>query len=400
MASHLSSPSHATDTGRSAQELSELLHLVYAAAADEHLWPGVLQAVATSLRGRTGVLFTPYLPPQEKGMYHALNITPEQSMLWATKYLALDLWTNRAFERGLVTQGAVITDADTATEEEFRASVIYQDLFSTMDVGRFCSGVIFDNSTDGIPATVVTTHRSFSAPAFSQQDRNWLGLLLPHLSRSLGLMYTIHRAQLLQGSMLSALDGLPLGVMLLNADGQLVHANTAAKLVLARQDGLACSPSGQLVALPLRAGQPHLADWLRAQTHLATPDVLHFADAFLARRSLAGQVYSVQCCPVGSQQVWHIKGQQAVACVVFVSNPEALILPTPDRLKGLYGLTLAEAKVTHALARGMSNKEAAKALGTAPDTVRTQVKSVYQKMRVSSQSDLVRLIMTLGQASI
>lgn len=386
-------------TGRSSDELSELLHLVYGAASNSDLWPSVLQAVAASLHGRSGVMFTPYLPPQDKGMYHALNITPEQSMLWATKYLELDLWTNRAFERGLVKQGAVITDADTATEEEFRASQIYQDLFSTMDVGRFCSGVIFDNSADGIPATVVTTHRSFSAPPFSQQDRNWLNLLLPHLSRSLGLMYRIHSAQLLQSSMLSALDGLPLGVMLLNAAGQLVHANTAARQVLSREDGLACNSDGQLTALPLRKGQPGLTDWLKAQSSLLIPDVLHFSDAFLAQRTQADQVYSIQCCPVDSTPIWQMQGQ-AVACVVFVSNPAALILPTADRLKGLYGLTVAETKVTHQLANGLSAKEAAKALGTSPETIRTQVKSIYQKMRVNSQSELVRTILTLGRTSV
>lgn len=388
-----------THTGRSADELSELLHLVYGAASNAELWPGVLQAVAASLHGRSGVLFTPYLPPQDKGMYHALNITPEQSMLWATKYLELDLWTNRAFERGLVKQGAVITDADTATEEEFRASTIYQDLFSTMDVGRFCSGVIFDNSADGIPATVVTTHRSFSAPAFSQQDRNWLNLLLPHLSRSLGLMYRINSAQLLQGSMRSALDGLPLGVMLLNAAGQMVHANAAARQVLSRQDGLSCAPDGQLVALPLHTGQPALADWLHTQSGLFIPDVLHFSDAYVAGRTQADQVYCIQCCPVDNTQIWPMQGQ-TVACVVFISNPAALILPTADRLKVLYGLTVAEAKVTHQLAHGLSSKEVANVLGSAPETIRTQIKSIYQKMRVNSQSDLVRAILTLGQASV
>ena len=194
------------DTGRSADELSELLHLVYGAASNADRWPSVLQAVAASLHGRSSMLFTPYLPPQEKGMHHALDITPEQSMLWAAKYLELDLWTNQAIEQGLVKQGAVITDADTATEEEFRASQIYRDLFSRMDVSRFCSGVIFDSSADGIPATLITTHRPMSAPPFSQQDRNWLNLLLPHLARSLELSHRIQGTQLLQRSLLSALN--------------------------------------------------------------------------------------------------------------------------------------------------------------------------------------------------
>ena len=391
-------------TGRSADELSALLHLVYGAASNPDQWPGVLQAVAASLHGCSGVLFTSYLPLQGRGtvksMHHTLDITPEQSMLWATKYLELNLCAHRASERDLVRQVAVITDTDTATEEEFRVSSICRDLVSAMDRGRFCSGVVVDyHLAEGVAATVVTTYRPFSAPPFNQQDRHWLGLLLPHLPRSLGLMQRMQHAQRQQSAMQSALDGLPVGVVLLNAAGQMVHANAAARQVLSRQDGLACSPAGRLDAAPLRNGQPGLADWLRAQRSLLAVDVLHFPEAFLVRRTVADEVYRLQCCPVDNTQVWPVQGQ-TVACVVFVHHPSALLLPTHERLKGLYGLTTAEARVAHQLAAGLGIKEAAKVLGTSPETIRNQVKSIYQKMRVNSQSNLVRTLLTLGRASV
>lgn len=387
------------ETGRTAEELSALLHLIYGAATDARLWPQVLEAVAQSLKGRSGVLFTPYLPPQEKGMYHAMNITPEQSMLWSTKYLSLDLWTNRAFERGLVTQGAVITDVDTATEAEFLSSRIYQELFSTMDVGRFCSGVIFDNSADGIPATAITTHRSFQAPPFSQADRAWLKMLLPHLSRSLGLMYRLDSARLLKASLFSALDALPLGVMLLNTEGQMVHANQAAQSVLSRHDGLSCGPDQLLDGEASAAGHQRLAGWLSSQRQASTADVLHFADAFVLQRKHGKGVYAMQCCPVNGTDMWQLQGQM-VGCVVLLSDPAALILPSVERLVTLYGLTPAQAKVARTLAMGKGSKEVARELGLSPHTVRAQTKDIYQKMHVHSQGDLMRAILTLGQASV
>ena len=80
--------------------------------------------------------------------------------------------------------------------------------------------------------------------------------------------------------------------------------------------------------------------------------------------------------------------------------PGALVLPTTDRLMGLYGLTLAEAKVTLQLAQGLSTKEVARVLGNSPETVRSQLKRIYQKMRINSQSELVRTTLMLGQASV
>lgn len=89
-------------------------------------------------------------------MLYTHNIPPEQNMLWAIKYMALDLWAQRALERQLVKkQGDVITDVDVATEVELVVTEIYRDLLSKMDVGRFCTGAIFDNTPGGIRATVL-----------------------------------------------------------------------------------------------------------------------------------------------------------------------------------------------------------------------------------------------------
>lgn len=386
-------------TGRSAEELSDLLHQIYGAASDSQQWPHVLETVIASLNGRSGMLFTPQLPPHLGGMLYTHNIPPEQNMLWATKYIELDLWTNRAFERQLVKQGAVITDADTATEEELLATEIYQELLSKMDVGRFCSGVIFDGAASGLPAAALTTHRSLKAPPFSGKDRAWLTMIVPHLSRALGLMYRLDSARLSAEALLTYLDKLPLGILLLNQAGQMMHANNAGRQVLARDDGLTCGPGSLLDAAAVNPAEPSLSAWLAAQRSVSDVDVTHFADAYLVRRTAGSGVYSVQCCPVNAFQAWQVRGQ-AVGTVVFVSDPTALVLPDVLRLTQLYGLTTAQAKVARELAMGKSSKEVARVLAISPETVRTHTKDVFQKMRIHSQADLVRGILTLGHASV
>lgn len=410
---HWLPPQLGTYTGRSVDTLSELLHGVYGAATDESLWPRVLEAVVASLHGSSGVLFTPGPPSQSPGLCHTFNLTPEHSIQWVAPCLALGAWTYRACEQGRARHSAVVTDADMNThagtgtdvvrEAALQALPWYRDVFRGADgdvaAGRFCLGVMFDPSAEGTGTMVVATHRPSSAPPFSQQDRHWLDLLLPHLSRALGLMHRLQRAQRLQGAMLSAWDGLPLGVLLLNGAGQLVHANSTARQVLLRQDGLAFNTAGVLDAQPWRAGQPGLADWMHAHGSLRDTKGLPFSDAFLAKRDQTDRVYLIHCCFMHNIKATPVQ-EHAVACVVFVSNPAALVLPTTDRLMGLYGLTLAETKVTLQLAQGLSTKEVARVLGNSPETVRTQLKSIYQKMRINSQSELVRTMLMLGQASV
>lgn len=74
-----------------------------------------------------------------------------------------------------------------------------------------------------------------------------------------------------------------------------------------------------------------------------------------------------------------------VGAVVLVSDPAALVLPEASRQTDLYGLTPAEARVARELATGKSSKDVARALNVSPETVRTQTRDVYQKMRILSR---------------
>lgn len=53
------------------------------------------------------------------------------------------------------------------------------------------------------------------------------------------------------------------------------------------------------------------------------------------------------------------------------------------------GLTPRECEVLERLAKGQSNKEIARALGSSPNTVKTQVASLYAKLEVTSRGKAV-----------
>ena len=83
--------------------------------------------------------------------------------------------------------------------------------------------------------------------------------------------------------------------------------------------------------------------------------------------------------------------------------PLALVViagPRPDaecivrRVRPLYGLTEAEARVMAALALAETVDEIARTHGVRPSTVRAQVRSIFDKTEVHRQSDLVRLALT------
>ena len=116
--------------------------------------------------------------------------------------------------------------------------------------------------------------------------------------------------------------------------------------------------------------------------------------------------YVLQCAPVpasnGGPRAWQVDGQSSkqIRFAVFITDPQAVQLPSVERLGELYGLTPTEAKVACEFARGQSYKQVAQRLKISEDTVRAHIKQIYPKTRVNRQSDLVRLVLSMSTSGV
>ena len=68
-------------------------------------------------------------------------------------------------------------------------------------------------------------------------------------------------------------------------------------------------------------------------------------------------------------------------------------MPDEELLRALYGLTSAEIRVACALATCQSISEIAYGQKMAPPTVRTHLKSLFQKTRCHRQSELIAVLL-------
>jgi DNA-binding CsgD family transcriptional regulator len=390
-------------SGRSAEELSALVHQIYATAANPQAWPAALGAVASSMRASKGLLFTPYTPPQEGGMAFPWQLSEELLQLMASKYMRHDVWAQAAAERNIWQEGRVVCDQELVPQEVLRASVIYRELLNAHQIGRLCAGVVFAGAP-GLPPTSLSLFRDIDDPAFSTADVAWMQLLVPHVSRAMGLMHRVDAMRLQLDSLHMSLDRLDFGVALLCAQGRVLHANTALQRVLQRGDGVAMDPHGCLQARSARESATTLSRWLDMQRQdLAAggQPVAHFSEDFLVRRSgnANGQTYAVQHSMLPIRSGWAARGQD-VRSVLFITDPSAVLLPDAARLTHLYALTPAQARVALELVSGGSTKQVAKTLDISDHTVIAHVKEIYLKIGLNRQADLVRNIMALGRASV
>jgi DNA-binding CsgD family transcriptional regulator len=99
--------------------------------------------------------------------------------------------------------------------------------------------------------------------------------------------------------------------------------------------------------------------------------------------------YEVLVAPLSERSF--LLGFGGPLAVVFLRDPEARPVAPLDRLRRLYGLTGAEARLVQGLLAGFTLDAIADQAGVTKETLRSQLKSVFLKTGASSQGELIRL---------
>ncbi|MBP2312955.1 helix-turn-helix transcriptional regulator [Azospirillum soli] len=178
----------------------------------------------------------------------------------------------------------------------------------------------------------------------------------------------------------TAIDTLPIASAVTTATGVILDANDAMAALLDARDGL-LEVGGRLsVARPAE----HDA-FLRLLAEAANATG-HRELVMRVTRERADTAYLVNVSHQPSPF-----GRTALANIV-VLDPGITPPISPTILATLFGLTAAEARVAAEIGRGARIDEIAERYGTSPQTVRTQLKVVFQKTGLVRQGELVRLI--------
>ncbi|WP_055047369.1 helix-turn-helix transcriptional regulator [Devosia sp. A16] len=224
--------------------------------------------------------------------------------------------------------------------------------------------------------------RSDQKPPFSSDEIEAVEALMPHLQRALRSGSGAHGMTLFETS--------PYGLILLDRHGRTICANNLALGLLDALDGVS-----------LKVDFLHLAG-LREMTPAARSGGLARPIAFRIERPRADTPLTALLTAVPEEWRRH-EGRDAVALLV-LSDPGSTSYPDAAVLMGLYGLTPREARFAQTLVETRGMRPTSNELGISPETARRHLKSVFEKTRTHSQSELIHLLVRhpaafLGQAA-
>ncbi|MDB5394590.1 MAG: transcriptional regulator, LuxR family [Rhodospirillales bacterium] len=211
-----------------------------------------------------------------------------------------------------------------------------------------------------------------------------------------GLQLVVDTLRRRSQAALRALDILPVGVMILDSRNRPVIANRYARDLFPAWRGV----MGGLTAL-LRQQQLDYAGCRRQATqhqaidgNASTSRTAAMDTSRLILIPRPGELRPLPAVMFNLGATGEESGDESLN-VVFFSDPDHEIVINRDRVRDIYGLTLAEARLAGLLAEGRHLRAAAAQLGITFETARTHLKRIFSKTTTTSQADLVRLLLNL-----
>ena len=238
--------------------------------------------------------------------------------------------------------------------------------------------------------TTISIGMSFNKGRFERESFDVAVRLQPHLIRACALSQKVAPLQSLASGLTAALDSSSSAVFIVDSEARIFYASRLGEQIVAKGSVLhgvrgrlgAANPySAQLFAAVIK--QASTNDWERRR-----------AGSLVLQPKGQGPPLTVTVAPL-----------RLAAASVFTHGPAVLVclgeqnsgVTSPElALSALYGLTTAESRLAVALAEGVSLHQASLRFSTSINTVRTQLRSIFAKVGVNRQAELMRILVGTG----
>ncbi len=286
--------------------------------------------------------------------------------------------------------GELFNSSEFVPSRDFRHTEIYNDFFRNYDLFYGLGSNIA--KSEGLIARI-GIHRAYSQGEFSEEEKQILISLIPHLQRAFKLSSHLEEMKSLRVGMEEALYRSPSPLILLDEYGKVAFINQRAEALIENDNGLFIRDN-QLA--PISPKEKRQLDRL-VQEAVATGSHKGVGSGAALRLSAANgeQRYNLLVTPYPDHSVSHLGLNHRICAAVFIHDSRQTGRLPADVLKAIYNLTPSEIRLAEAILDGLSPADAASRFGVSVNTTRTQLRSLFAKTDTQRQPELVRLLMGL-----
>jgi len=375
-----------------------LVGAIYDAALRPALWPDVVARIVGRLGGSAGLLFTPLDPTGSNGFVASFQLSAHTLSQYAEHFHQLDIWTQAGATLGRFKTGEVVSDEELVPRAALLESSYFKGFLQPAGISRLCTAAIFGTENANLPATVLSVYGGLQAPVFDSVAKETMRLLVPHLSRALGVMYQLRVAESRAAASLAALDQIERGIVLLGAEGQVIHANRRAREMVSATSVLEVVNLDGLRRLVAREPRSDLAlrQWLSGTLQGTVVPAEHFTNGMLLLCGKGSPLLYLTASRLSDENAYRTHEGVPVA-IVFVEELESVPCIDLEALRALYCLTPSELRLVEGLAHGHTLSQMAAMQQLSVHTMRDRLKQVFKKTGVRRQVEVMKLALSLGK---
>lgn len=353
---------------------------IYGAIGDYNAFGNLSSRIAEAVGTRSAIFFE--LSADRTPDYMQLCYWSDDFTQYYVKHFAdKDPWTRLSIEVGQFGR-ALALDAF-MSPEEFAQTAMRNDCFRRFgdDTGRSL-GV---TPPFGRPGLMVAVHKAERDAPFSPEEVARLDVVYSHLQRAIKLHRLFERERERSATLQDLADQSEQGLVRVDRELRVLGLSASAKGILEQRDGLAqyrnriVAPSGLQAALTAAVGG-------------VIDKVANVRTGFLCQRPSGLRPFRIAVLPAGFAAYQ--------GAILKIEDPEH----APPRsaiaaIRSAYGLSAMETALAEGLLAEQSVAEIADNREVNRETVRAQLKSLFNKTGVNRQSELVKLLATFPRAA-
>jgi len=346
-----------------------LLDGLYDGVATPDKWPQAIQGLGTALGGVSVSVITHHVPTDQ------LSIADEGTLPAGiiNDFLEMNEADPARAAAPMLAAGRIYIDHEFHGAANLRRMPFYRDFLGRYGIAHYA---LLPAGGDAASTHVLSILRESGRRVFGAHEQSLMRAVQPHLRHALNLRHQIgqrqERARLFEG----VFDALSFPLLACSTRGGLAMANAAGRQWMEQAD---CPLAKTGASLPLRG-------------------LLEQACGVGVEKPAAGSLMMpggdvVVVLPFVPQTD---AGSGALALLA-VQGARWRPLAPGEMLRTLFGLTPAEIRLVHHLAlHDEPLTVVAGQWGLSLNTLRTQLKAIFQKSHTRRQSDLLRLVGQLG----
>ena len=391
------------------ESLSAILDLLYEAAADPDRWPDFLNIFCAHAQA-TRAYFLLQDSDTHRDFSVQIGFTEEEQRDYVAHYAQHDILFQRIVEAQQRAGGDWICERSALVpESEYRKSVIFNEFILPAGPTHVAAAAL-----SGLPGMAggIGIQRPQTHEPFGQETLSLITIIAPHLKRAIGFHRMLGKLRDENQDLRQTIEHLNAPIVSTDPTGRVLQTTESARRILETRDGLylshrrlaaaAHAENSRLESLIRGAsatGSGAGADMVVEYPLTHSPQAGRSArwsapsgGAMLISRRPPKRPLQLVVYPFHSSSVFI---ETRPSALVFLIDPHATPPARGELLRALYGLTPTESRLTDLLTAGLELKTAAEHLRLTQNTARFHLKAIFRKTATRSQSNLIRLALSL-----